>query len=110
VDALGPAAVKDLLFTGRFIEAAEARQLGLVNRIEPAEGFDLAVREYASRLASHAPLTLRATKEMLRRIAAARRLQAGEDRDLITMCYTSQDFREGVAAFLAKRQPRWTGH
>jgi enoyl-CoA hydratase/carnithine racemase len=109
VDAMGPAAVKDLLFSGRFIDAAEARQLGLFNRVEPAVGFDGAVREYARRLAGHAPLTLRATKEMLRRIAAARRLPAGADRDLITMCYTSNDFREGVAAFLAKRPPQWTG-
>jgi enoyl-CoA hydratase/carnithine racemase len=109
VDALGPAMVKDLLFTGRFIDVPEARQLGLINRIEPAEGFDLAVRRHARQLATHAPLTLRATKEMLRRIAAARRLPEGEDRDLIAMCYTSNDFREGVAAFLAKRTPQWTG-
>lgn len=109
VDALGPAMVKDLLFTGRFVDAPEARQLGLINRIEPADGFDLAVHEYARQIATHAPLTLRATKEMLRRIAAARRLSEGEDRDLIAMCYTSNDFREGVAAFMAKRTPRWTG-
>ena len=109
VDALGPAGVKELLFSGRFMDAAEARQLGLVNRIEPAETIDHVVRGYAAELASHAPLTLRATKEMLRRIALQRRLNAGEDRDLIAMCYTSHDFREGVAAFMAKRPPRWTG-
>lgn len=109
VDLVGPARVKDLLFTGRFLDAAEARTLGLVNRIEPADQIDGAVRDYATQIASHAPLTLRATKEMIRRIAAERRLHAGEDRDLVTMCYTSADFREGVAAFLAKRPPKWTG-
>jgi enoyl-CoA hydratase len=46
---------------------------------------------------------------MLRRIAAARRLQPGADRDLIELCYTSEDFREGVAAFTAKRRPQWKG-
>jgi enoyl-CoA hydratase/carnithine racemase len=109
VDLLGPAQVKDLLFTGRFIGAAEARTLGLVNRVEPAADIDRAVREFATGIASHAPLTLRATKEMLRRIAAQRRLSLGEDHDLVTMCYTSADFREGVAAFMAKRSPVWTG-
>ena len=109
MDLLGPAPVKDLLLTGRFIDATEARGLGLVNRVEPADAIEHAVREYATRMAANAPLTLRATKEMLRRIAVQRRLREGEDRDLVTMCYTSADFREGIAAFLAKRPPKWTG-
>jgi len=109
VDLLGPGLVKDMLLTGRFVPAAEALGLGIVNRVEPAEDIDTFVREYALRIAANAPLTVRATKEMLRRIMAARRLPPGEDHDLITMCYTSQDFREGISAFLAKRPPRWTG-
>ena len=109
VDLLGPGLVKDMLLTGRFIPAAEALGLGIVSRVEPAEDIDTSVREYALRIAANAPLTVRATKEMLRRIMAARRLPPGEDQDLITMCYTSKDFREGISAFLAKRPPRWTG-
>jgi len=46
---------------------------------------------------------------MVRRILAQRRLRAGEDRDLVELCYTSADFREGVTAFVAKRPPKWTG-
>jgi enoyl-CoA hydratase/carnithine racemase len=46
---------------------------------------------------------------MLRRIAAQRRLAAGADRDLIELCYTSEDFKEGVRAFLEKRRPVWNG-
>ena len=109
VDLLGPSLVKDMLLTGRFIPGTEALALGIITRLEPADQIDAAVREYALRIAANAPLTVRATKEMMRRIMAARRLPAGEDRDVVTMCYTSRDFREGVEAFVAKRPPKWTG-
>lgn len=109
VDGLGPARAKDLLFTGRFIPAEEALALGLVNRLAPADAVEQVVNEYAEQIASNAPLTLRATKEAIRRLAEQRRLADGRDRDLIEMCYGSADFREGVAAFLSKRLPRWTG-
>jgi enoyl-CoA hydratase/carnithine racemase len=109
VDVLGPARVKDLLFTGRLVRAEEAHAMGLVNRVVPEGELERAVRELAQEIASNAPLTLRATKEMIRRLLAHRRLGAGDDRDLVELCYTSADFREGVTAFLAKRTPRWTG-
>src|SRR5437773_2039328 len=99
VDLIGPGRVKDLLFTGRFVGAAEAQALGLVTRLVPADAIEQAVRELTVAIASNAPLTLRATKEMLRRLAAKRRLAAGEDRDLIELCYTSADFHEGVESF-----------
>jgi enoyl-CoA hydratase len=109
VDLMGPAAVKDLLFTGRLVDAAEAHSLGLVTRIVPAGEIAAAVRRLALDIASNAPLTLRATKEMIRRVLAKRRLAHGEDADLVELCYTSADFREGVTAFLAKRKPNWRG-
>jgi enoyl-CoA hydratase len=109
VDLIGPARVKDLLFTGRFLDAAEAQTLGLVNRIVVAESIDRATRDYATEIASNAPLTLRATKELVRRVLAKRRLAAPADQDVVGLCYSSADFREGVAAFLEKRPPRWTG-
>ena len=109
VDLMGPAAVKDLLFTGRLVGAVEAQALGLVSRIVSADEIGGAVQRLAMDIAANAPLTLRATKEMIRRVLAKRRLAPGEDADLVELCYTSADFREGVAAFLAKRKPRWTG-
>jgi enoyl-CoA hydratase/carnithine racemase len=110
VDALGPSRAKDLLFTGRLVSATEAHALGLVNRLAEDEALEGTVRELATEIASNAPLTLRATKELIRRIAVKRRLAAGDDADMVKLCYTSADFREGVTAFLEKRKPRWSGH
>jgi enoyl-CoA hydratase/carnithine racemase len=109
VDLVGPGHVKDILFTGRLVSAAEAHAIGLVNRIVPADAIGDAVRDLALAIASNAPLTIQATKEMTRRLMAQRRLTSPDARDLIELCYTSADFREGVTAFLAKRPPQWTG-
>jgi enoyl-CoA hydratase/carnithine racemase len=109
VALLGPAAVKDLLFTGRLVDAAEAQLLGLVTRIVPSVEIAAAVQRLGLDIAANAPLTLRATKEMIRRVLAKQRLLHGEDADLVELCYTSADFREGVTAFLAKRKPNWRG-
>jgi enoyl-CoA hydratase/carnithine racemase len=109
VDLLGPAAVKDILFTGRLVPAPEAQAFGLVSRLVPAADIADAVRRLAIEIAANAPLTLRVTKEMIRRVLAQRRLAHGEDADLVELCYTSADFREGVTAFLTKRKPNWRG-
>lgn len=109
VDLIGPGRAKDMLFTGRLVSAAEAQAMGLVSRVVPADAIDQTVRTLAIEIAANAPLTIRATKEMTRRLMAQRRLAPSDARDLIEMCYGSDDFREGVAAFLAKRPPRWTG-
>src|SRR5262249_4416948 len=108
VDLIGPAHVKDMLFTGRLIPASEAAAIGLVSRVVPKEMIEAEVLAVARQIAGNAPLTLRATKEMTRRLLAARR-PTGSDADLIEMCYMSADFKEGVSAFLAKRRPEWTG-
>jgi len=110
LDVMGPGAVKDILFTGRLIPAAEAHALGIVNRLVPAGEIEQTVRALAVEIAANAPLTLRATKEMIRRVLAKRRLAAGADADMVELCYTSNDFREGVTAFLAKRKPNWSGN
>jgi enoyl-CoA hydratase len=102
---IGPARVKEIIFTARLIEADEALRLGLVSEVLPADALPARAEELARTVASHAPLTLRATKMQLRKL----RGEVVEDAELILMCYQSADFREGMEAFLAKRPPQWRG-
>jgi enoyl-CoA hydratase/carnithine racemase len=103
---VGPSRVKEMIFTARLIEAKEALRIGLLTEVvENRVALDRRVSELAAQIASFAPLTLRATKEGLRRLHAFE----DRDQDLILMCYMSNDFREGMAAFLEKRPPQWKG-
>lgn len=105
---IGPARLKDVIFTARMVEAREALAIGLLTElVEDPAALQARADEVARTVASHAPLTLRATKEAVRRLM--RRISSEEGEDLILSCYMSQDFREGMEAFLAKRPPRWTG-
>ncbi|GAA0584824.1 enoyl-CoA hydratase/isomerase family protein [Craurococcus roseus] len=105
---VGPARVIDLVYTARLVGAEEARSIGLLSEVLPDRAALLArAEELARTLAGHAPLTLRATKEAMRRLRLAARAVDGDD--LVAMCFTSADFREGVESFLARRPPRWTG-
>ena len=105
---LGPARVLEMVYTSRLIEAEEAQRIGLLSEVLPDHAALTArAEELAKLVAGQAPLTLRATKEAMRRIRRAS-VPEGE-RDLILMCYMSADFREGMDAFLNKRAPVWQG-
>jgi enoyl-CoA hydratase len=105
---IGAARTAEIIFTARLVEAAEAKSIGLVHEVV-ADVASLMPRalEVARTVAANAPLTIRATKEALRRLRP--QFGAEEGRDLTLMCYMSDDFREGMEAFLNKRPPVWTG-
>jgi enoyl-CoA hydratase len=105
---VGPARVKDMIFRARLIDAPEALAIGLVTELvqDPAQLMPKA-EELVRLVAGHAPLTLQATKEALLRLRP--QIPAGAGEDIYLMCYMSQDFREGMDAFLNKRAPRWKG-
>ncbi|WP_299784180.1 enoyl-CoA hydratase/isomerase family protein [uncultured Marivita sp.] len=106
-ELIGAGRVREMIFTARLMGAEEALSAGLVSEVLPDEA---TLMDRADALAQHlagmAPLTLRATKEAMRR---NREALAVEDSDLITLCYMSNDFKHGLEAFLAKSKPDWSG-
>ncbi|MEA2288431.1 MAG: hypothetical protein QOD55_428 [Solirubrobacteraceae bacterium] len=106
VALLGEARTKDIVFTARMVGADEALAAGLATAVVAPEALEQHVDELCERLASHAPITMKVTKEAIRRIREA---TLPDGRDLIAEAYGSEDFRRGVAAFLDKRPATWTG-
>jgi enoyl-CoA hydratase/carnithine racemase len=105
---IGPARVKDIIFTARLVGAEEAAHVGLLSEVvEDLPALQRRADELAILIAGNAPLTLNATKQALARLQPRLSREAGED--LILQCYMSQDFREGLDAFLNKRPPQWKG-
>jgi enoyl-CoA hydratase/carnithine racemase len=106
VAALGTAVAKRMLVLGDFVTAEEAHAAGFLLDIAPVEEIDARAAALCDRLARNAPITMRASKEMIRRIVLA---GLGDGEDLVRETYGSEDFRAGVRAFIEKRDPQWTG-
>ena len=110
VDLVGPGVAKDLFFTARRIDAAEARAIGLVSRVcEPGELPGL-LAEYTGAMEVNAPLTIRTAKAIMAQV-----LKPSPDLDMelctrmIRGCFDSADYAEGRKAFMEKRKPVFTG-
>ncbi|MEM9910677.1 MAG: enoyl-CoA hydratase/isomerase family protein [Pseudomonadota bacterium] len=106
-ELIGAGRVREMIFTARLMPADEALSTGLVSELLADEDALLErATSLADLMAEMAPLTLRATKEAMRR---NREVLAVEDGDLIELCYMSADFKRGLEAFLTKTKPEWSG-
>jgi enoyl-CoA hydratase len=107
-DLVGPAAAREILLEGQIFGAGRALQMGLVNRVAPDGKVEEEAYACARRICDGAPLVARWHRKFIRRLADPRPLtQAEIDESCAAM--DTQDYREGFAAFLAKRPPRFTG-
>jgi methylglutaconyl-CoA hydratase len=107
---LGDKQVRDLLLSGRIIDASEAYRIGLISEIVPSEALMTRAREIAAVLLDASPTALRETKKLLLsfdRAAVRAELEAAIEANADIR--STPDFREGVAAFLEKRRPKWSG-
>ena len=107
VDLIGPAMTRDLLLSGRMIDAHDAMAAGLANAIVPADQLEQETYKIAADLSTRARSTISATKAMMLRLRDHRRPPAGSADDIIRECYGSAEFKEGVTAFLDGRRPNW---
>lgn len=106
VAAFGPARAKKMLLLAETINAQEAEKCGFILEIADASALEARADALCARLASHAPVTMRASKEAIRRLIN-NGLPDGDD--LVRLCYGSRDFKIGVEAFVQKKRPGWTG-
>jgi len=113
LDVVGLARTKELFLTGRNLESARAAEIGLVNAVVAAEELEGAAVELAAEIAANAPLSMKGNKLAIETLNANPVLSSAQERELVELresCFSSEDFREGIAAFGEKRKPRWQGH
>jgi len=109
-DLVGPSFAKEIFFTARQFNAAEAQTMGLVNRVVPADELETYVKNYAETIGGNAPLTVNAVKFIANQtVADEGKRDLARCADMVKGCFASKDYIEGRRAFMEKRKPAFTG-
>jgi len=110
VDVVGPSFAKEIFYTARQFTAAEAKDMGLVNRVVPAAELESYVKNYAETISGNAPLTVDAVKYIVSQtLTDESKRDLKKCDDLVAQCFASKDYIEGRTAFMEKRKPQFTG-
>jgi enoyl-CoA hydratase/carnithine racemase len=112
LDTIGTARTKELFLTGRNLPAVRAEEIGLVNEVVADERLESEAIELAALIAANAPLSARGNKSAIDLLKDNPVLSEQQEAGLVALresCFASEDLREGIEAFVAKRKPRWTG-
>ncbi len=105
---VGRKKTNELLLLGEQISAEEAREAGIVNKVVPADGFDAAVRDWATKLAAKSPLLMKLGKDAMFRQQDMPLADALDYlRSQLALAFATDDIQEGVRAFVEKREPQW---
>jgi enoyl-CoA hydratase len=110
VDVVGPSFAKEIFYTARQFDAEEARIMGLVNRVVPADELEAYVKKYAEMIGDNAPLTIATTKFTIgQAVKEDSQRNLAKSAAMVKHCFESKDYVEGRRAFMEKRKPVFTG-
>ena len=105
---VGPSQAKWMLMSGQRVDAERARQIGLADEVVPGDDLEKLTYEFAELLCTRAQFTVRATKQIVNLILAGQTEDDESSVELRNSSFDTDDYAEGVRAFLEKRRPHFT--